>query len=311
MFSYNIIGTGAVGGYYGGRLSQSGRDVRFLARSDADEIRKHGLIVDSVKGDFILPEVPVFTNAAGMPAADVVVVSTKSTGNGRLPEILEPLVSPGTIVLMLQNGLGMEEELAARFPEAIVVGGMCFICAQKRKPARISHLDYGEITFAAFDPRGEAVLEALKKDFEESLVPITLAASLGAARWRKLLWNIPYNGMSVLLGADTKTMMDDPSSRAIIRRLMEEVAQGAASCGFRFDEGAVDKMLAYTDGMKPYEPSMKLDFDYGHPMEIEYMYRNPIAEARKRGCVLPAVSMLADLLEFRQRRANADRNAPA
>ncbi len=307
MRSYSIIGTGAIGGYYGGRLAESGRTVSFLARSDYEYLLKHGLTVDSCAGDFTLPVVDVHNRASDLPERDVVVISLKTTSNGGLRELLAPVVRDGTVLLVLQNGLGMEEEIASWFPRADVIGGMCFICSQKRNPGHISHLDYGSLTLAALDgnsTRARAALEEIKTDFGDSKISVTVSPSLGEARWRKLLWNIPYNGCSVVLDCDTKVLMDTPSSRRIVHSLMEEVVLGAGACGYRFEEGAVDRMLEFTDRMTPYEPSMKLDWDFKRPMEIAYMYRNPLEAARRAGVGLPRIAMLMEELLFLEESRN-------
>lgn len=305
MRSYSIIGTGAIGGYYGGRLAEAGRTVSFLARSDYEYLLKNGLTVDSCAGDFSLPVIDVHNRASDLPERDVVVISLKTTANELLRELLSPIVREGTILLVLQNGLGMEGEIASWFPRAEVIGGMCFICCQKRNPGRISHLDYGSLTLAALDgdsTRARAILEELKTDFSDAKIPVTVSPSLGEARWRKLLWNIPYNGCSVILDCDTKVLMDTAASRRLVRSLMEEVVLGAAACGYRFEAGAVDRMLEFTDRMTPYEPSMKLDWDFGRPMEIAYMYRNPVEAARRSGTELPHISMLMEELLFLEER---------
>lgn len=305
MFSYTVIGTGAVGGYYGSRLAESGKEVRFLARSDYDYIREKGLEVKSVHGDFILEDVSVYNNSSDIPVSDVLLVALKTTSNRSLVSLLKPLVRKDTIILILQNGLTMEDEVAQAFPDAVVIGGMCFICSQKSGPGRIDHMDFGSITMASFDNRGSDRLSILKDDFESSKIPITLAEDLGEARWRKLLWNIPYNGLSVVLDCDTRDIMTDLDSREIIRQLMVEVVAGARACGYTIEDEAIDKMLAYTDSMTPYEPSMKLDYNYKRSLEIEYMYRRPLDQASKNGVELPRIAMLASELAFIDRRNTA------
>lgn len=302
MLSYSVIGTGAIGGYYGGRLAESGRTVRFLARGDARPLAERGLTVHSPLGDFSIPKPEVFDDPTRLPASDVLVVSLKTTSNASLRDILAPSIRPGTVILVLQNGLGMEEEVSSWFPEALVVGGMCFICAQKRESCVVRHLDYGSVTLAPLDARASGVLESIRADFEASRVPVTVSASLGEARWRKLLWNIPYNGLSVVLGRDTRELMDGIASRRMVRLLMQEVVVGARALGFGLADADVDRMLEFTDRMTAYEPSMKLDADAGRPMEIEYMYRRPLAAARAAGVRLGAIELLAESLAWVEER---------
>ncbi|MET0099471.1 2-dehydropantoate 2-reductase N-terminal domain-containing protein, partial [Limnospira platensis] len=110
--SYAVIGTGALGGFYGAKLQKSGLDVHFLLRSDYDWVSQHGLQIESVWGDFQLPQVPAYNNPQKMPPCDVVIVAIKSTENHLLPQILPPVLKPDGVVLVLQNGLGIEPEIA-------------------------------------------------------------------------------------------------------------------------------------------------------------------------------------------------------
>ncbi len=298
MFSYTVIGSGAVGGYYGARLAQAGHTLRFLARSDYDYIRQHGLRVESVKGDIYLEKVEVYDNSSAIPESDVILVSLKTTSNRALANLLKPLVRKGSVICVMQNGLGMEDELHALFPEALIVGAMCFICSHKAAPGLVKHLDFGHITLGAYDAAATAVTQQLCDEFSGASIRTTVADSLGEARWRKLLWNIPYNGLSVVLDSDTKRIMQTPASRQLVRDVMGEVVAAAEACGFAIGEESIEKMLEYTDSMTPYAPSMKLDYDNGRTMEIEYMYGNPLAKAAAAGCAMPKTQMLAALLAF-------------
>lgn len=110
---YAIVGTGAVGGYYGACLQRGGAEVQFLLHSDYDHVAQHGLVVESVAGDFTLPQVQAHRSTATMPPIDVIVIALKTTQNLRLPELLTPILGPKTAILTLQNGFGIEDELAA------------------------------------------------------------------------------------------------------------------------------------------------------------------------------------------------------
>lgn len=304
MLTYTVIGTGAIGGYYGGSLANAGRTVRFLARSDFDIIRDKGLIIESVNGDFKLDSPEVYKSSADIPDSDVLLIAFKTTLNGALPDLIRPLVRKGTVLCVMQNGLGMEDELQNAFPESIVIGAMCFICSQKCGPGRICHLDYGRVTLGAYDQTGIDTALKLQSEFESSGIRTEVAESLGEARWRKLLWNIPYNGMSVVLETDTSEIMLNPASRALVREIMNEVVSASEACGYPIGVDSIDRMMKYTDTMTPYKPSMKLDYEYGRPMEIEYMYHRPVTEARKYGCSMPRTEMLAKLLTFRDNDRN-------
>ena len=300
--SFTILGTGALGGFYGSRLLLGGATVRFIARNDLEWIREQGLRVDSPLGDQWHFPVEVHASSDPIPPSDVICVALKTTQNARLPELLASLVKPGTVILDLQNGLTMEDELAESFPQATVIAGLCFLCSNKVGPGHIAHLDYGRISFAPFETSGEEWVTRLMDAFASGGVEVERLPSLPQARWRKLAWNIPFNGLSVLLGVNTDGIMADAEASRMAEQLMEEVAVGAATCGVPFDPGFTGKLLAMTARMKPYAPSMRLDYLAKRALEIEYMYRRPLREVAKRGVRLPAIEMVTGQLSFLDRQ---------
>jgi 2-dehydropantoate 2-reductase len=302
---YAIIGTGAIGGLYGGSLARAGSEVHFLCRSDYAPVRAHGLRVDSVWGDFTLDRVNAYASAADMPECDGVLVCTKTTSNRDLPHLLAPLARPGTAFILMQNGLDAEEEIAAAFPQVQVGGAMCFVCSNRVGPGHIHHLDYGQVTLGAHTPGMDELLDSIVADFERAKVPVEKTDDLRTGRWMKLVWNIPFNGLSVVLGAGTDAIMSDPATAALARELMLETLAGARADGRPVDDSFADIMLFATRQMKPYKTSMALDYEAGRPLEIEYLYRHPLEAARRAGVSLPRVEMLATLLEHldAQRRA--------
>ena len=111
--TYTIIGTGAIGGYYGGCLMRAGRNVRFLLHTDYKYVKENGLQIDSCDGSFHLSNVEAYDDTRNMPMSDVVLVCLKSTNNHLLKQLLAPIVNDQTIVVLIQNGIGLEEDLHA------------------------------------------------------------------------------------------------------------------------------------------------------------------------------------------------------
>jgi 2-dehydropantoate 2-reductase len=304
---YALVGAGAVGGLYAGRLAAAGHELHVLARSDAAHLRAHGLIVESPGGDLHVRPV-VHTDLTTIPPVDVVIVGLKTTSNDALPDLLGPLAGPGTTVVVLQNGLGVEADAAAAAPGATVLGGLCFVCAAKEGPGHVRHLDYGGVTLAQHSADGSAAgitreLQAVADDMSTSGSDITADPDLVAARWRKLVWNVPYNGLTVVLDAGTDELMADPSARALVRSLMAEVGAGAQAVGRPLPDGFIDQMLRSTDEMVPYRPSMKLDFDAGRPLEVDAIYARPVAAARAAGVELTRIESLQRQLAFLDARS--------
>lgn len=297
---YGIIGTGALGGFYGGMLAKAGQEVHFLFRSDYEHVRKHGLQVDSVNGDFHLSEVNAYPNTKEMPLCDVILVCLKTTGNHHLPELIKPMLHPKSVVVLLQNGLGLEEDLLAQLPGVAIAGGLAFICSNKIGPGHIHHLDYGKLNIASQNVTDHTVLAQVVGDFQQAGIHADLLPDLKFARWQKLVWNIPFNGMTVVLNTTTDRLMSNDQTRELSKELMLEVIRGANACGVPLKESLAQQMIDMTIKMKPYAPSMKLDYDHRRAMEIEYIYSKPLETAGKAGFEMCKVAMLEKQLRFIQ-----------
>lgn len=301
-----IIGTGAVGGYYGALLVKHGFEVHFLLRSDYEHVLKNGLIVESKNGDFILEKVNAYCRPEDMPVCDVVIVALKTTQNHHLSSILPEVVNDNSIVVALQNGLDIETDISGIVPKATIMGGLCFLCSNKIGPGHIRHLDYGSIRLGQFKKGNQAAgitehLKTISDIFSRASVPIHLADNLGLARWEKLVWNMGYNGLAVILNATTDQIMKNYASTLLVKEVMFEVIHGARSCGFDVDEKFSELMIAATRQMIDYSPSMKLDFDAGRPLEIDAIYWRPIRAAEKSGFDMDKSKVLAYQLEFLNR----------
>ena len=297
---YGIIGTGAIGGYYGGKLAKSGQDVHFLFHSDYDYVKKNGLQIDSCDGSFHIDHVNAYHTTTEMPLCDVVLVCLKSTNNHLLPEMLRPLLHPHTLVVLIQNGIGVESDLQQLFPDLQLAAGLAFICSAKTEPGRVSHQCYGQINFGNFSCRDEHLFQQLLDDFNAAGVEAG-AVDYQEARWKKAVWNMPFNGMAVALNTQTDLLLKQPATRRLIRDLMMEVVGAARHLGVEaLDDTFVDKMIEMTDNMTPYSPSMKLDYDFHRQMEIHYIYSRPIEIACEAGYRMPKLEMLEAELRFLQ-----------
>ncbi len=287
---YGVIGTGAIGGYYGARLQEAGAEVHFLLHRDYDHVRQHGLVVRSIAGDLELKSVNAHASIETMPVCDVVLIALKTTQNHLLRSLLPPLVAPGSLVITLQNGLGVEADIAALVPESVAVaGGLCFICANKTAPGYIEHLDYGHINAGLY--RGDQThLETLAA----TLPLLNLVPDLALARWQKLVWNVPFNSLSVILGATTDQLMGNSTTRDLAYAIMQEVQIAAAHNGVAIATEFLTAMIEHTAAMKPYHTSMKLDFDARRPLEYEAIVGAPLRAAAQA----PHMQMLYAQLRY-------------
>lgn len=304
--SYTVVGAGAVGLLYGARLAAAGHPVRWLVRSGADRIRSLGVSVTTEGLELrIAPEdVEVHTDPADVPPSDVVVLATKATAGAEVIDLVRSVCSPGATVALFQNGLGVEDQVRAGVPAAgPVLGALCFVCAQRTGPGRAEHLDYGAVTLAPLDDTADArgcsslvSAERIAADLRAAGVEASVLEDLGVARWRKLVWNIPFNGLCTVLDASTDQLLADPDTRTLVGDLMDEVIAGATAAGHPIEAGFRDEMLVTTDAMRPYAPSMKLDHDAGRPLEIDAIYGVALDVARRAGSPMIRAEALARML---------------
>lgn len=300
-----IIGTGAIGGFYGVMLARAGFDVHFLLRSEFDAVARNGLTVDSqVHGLLKLSKVQAYACAADMPPCDWLLIGAKTTGNGGVASAIVQAAEPGAKVLLLQNGLGVEDALRAELPDALhLLGGLCFVCVHRTGPGQITHQAFGAVNIGyhsgpADAPTRNHWVEQGASLFHQAGIDSVAMDNLDLARWQKLVWNVPYNGLSVLLNASTTPLMADADSRALIQGLMAEVVQGAQACGHGLPEGYAEHLLKVTGHMPDYRPSMYHDFTERRPLELDAIYARPLATALAAGCDMPKVRALYHALAF-------------
>lgn len=298
IMKYAIIGTGAIGGFYGARLDKAGFEVHFLLHTDYQYVVDHGLTIDSCDGNFTLPSPKVYDSTSEMPQCDVVIVALKTTQNHLLPSLLPPLLKPDTIILLIQNGIGVEADVQQLFPSQPIAAGMAFICSAKTGPGHINHQFYGNINIGNYSCHNPQRYNQMLADFRTAGIGAADVEYL-EARWKKAVWNMPFNGMTVALNTTTNRLLSCESTHRLIYDQMLEVIGAAQALGVKnLDTRFADKMIANTIKMPPYSPSMKLDFDFHRPMEINYLYTRPIAEARAAGFAMPKLEMLEAELKF-------------
>ncbi|MFV3333311.1 putative 2-dehydropantoate 2-reductase [Pseudomonas sp. NY15437] len=308
-----IIGTGAIGGFYGLMLARAGHDVHFLLRSEYPAVVQNGLRLNSqVHGALSLAPVNAYDDVAKMPACDWLLVGAKATSNADLAPLIARAAAPGAKVVLLQNGLAVEDQLRALLPEHLhVLGGLCYICVHRAEPGVIEHQALGGVNLGyhsgpALEAEArQAIVEEGAALFRSAGLDSKAMPDLVQARWQKLVWNIPYNGLSVLLDSGTRAIMDNPDSRALAAELMEEVVAGAAACGYSLPQGIVSAMLSSTDAMPDYLPSMYHDFAQRRPLELGAIYTAPLEAARRAGRELPKIEALYRALRFIDARNQA------
>ncbi|MGY6276792.1 ketopantoate reductase family protein [Methylomonas sp. MgM2] len=296
-----IVGAGAIGGFYGGLLHKAGADVSVVCRSDYDIVKRQGIAITSCDlGNWQFhPEQVLRDSAEFQGEADYLILCTKVTENIDRVGLISGAVSKHTVIVFIQNGVDIETELQAAFPENELVSGLAFICCNRLAPAEIHHLAYGKLTLGNLPGGISDRTRHLQQYFLNAGIECTLSADIVTSRWQKCVWNAPFNPLSVLSGG-LPTLAILQNQEALVRRIMQEVCDVAAACGHPLPDDIVETNIQHTYGMPPYKTSMLLDFERRHAMETEAILGNSVRSAQRAGIPCPVLQTLYGLMKLRE-----------
>ncbi|MFZ1219767.1 MAG: 2-dehydropantoate 2-reductase [Chthoniobacterales bacterium] len=287
-FRIAVVGSGAIGCYYGAKLAYFGSDVHFLMRGDVEEIRRSGLRLRSKEGDLRVAQVKHYPSTREIGPCDLVLIAVKATSNADLLELIPPLLHEKTMLLTLQNGLGNEEFLAEHFGGDRVLGGLCFVCLNRVSRGVIEEYGHGHLTIGEFKGGPLSRTHDVVAEFKQCGVDCRVLDNLLLERWRKLVWNIPFNGLTITAGGiDTAAVLADDRLRGLTLALMAEVIAAANACGYALPAEAIAEQIKRTEAMGAYKPSTFIDFEAGRPLEIEPIWGEPLRRATAAGALTP------------------------
>jgi len=301
-----VVGAGAVGLYYGARLAEAGHNVHFLMRRDFAACRTKGLVVHSPLGDVHLA--PSVLQAHAHPSTigpvDWVLVALKTYALPDLPGLLAPLLGPDTRLLAVMNGLDIEDAIVATgaCPADRLVGALAFIGVTREDPGEVYHLGHGSLHVGHAEGN-LAEAERACALFARSKVDVRTVPSLRTARWEKLCWNVPFNGLATALGGiSVDRVVGDPLLRDVARAAMEETLDIARCdldmrrCPQLDRETIIDHMFKLTDGLGAYFPSTSLDLLAGRRLEVDFLFTAVVRRARALRIPCPTVRLLTALI---------------
>lgn len=307
-----VVGMGAIGGFYGGRLALAGARVSAVCRGDCEHIRANGLQVESVLGDFhFMPERVVgHPGEYGQDPPDYVLVTTKVLPESDTAALIKPVVGPRTVIVLIQNGIDIEPPVAAAFPGNEVLSATAFVAVSRTGPGRIRHMAYGRLTLGKYPGGDSEGARRLAQFLESGDIPCDLTRDIVTARWQKLVWNVPFNATSVLGGCvDTLTILRSPESASLMEKVMEDVCRAARATGHELPQDIVQQNIQGTFALGPYRTSMLLDFEAGRPMEVEAILGNAVRAARNAGVCVPHMESLYALLQLADQQNRRTRAA--
>jgi 2-dehydropantoate 2-reductase len=301
MFSrIAIVGAGTIGTFYGARLALAGADVHFYVRSGLAEMRARGIVLRDTGGVQTLPpaRTAVYGSTVEIGPVDVAIITLKTTANDLLATLLPPLLGPQTLILTLQNGLGSDELLARLFGAERVVGGLAFIAAVREAPGEIRVYTAGYVTMGEFGRPVSERVRRLVALFRRAGVQCEAVDDLAEARWRKLVWNIPFNGLTIAAGGvTTDRILATPRWEQEARALINEVIAAAARFGHVIPADFIEQQFAHTRRMGAYQPSSLIDYLAGREVEVEAIWGEPLRRAQAAGAALPHLEELYTTLK--------------
>jgi 2-dehydropantoate 2-reductase len=293
-----IVGAGAIGSYYGAKLARTGLPVSFIVRRSSNQLRANGLEIRCPEGDFKLEGISAYECPEEVGFVDVVIITIKTTDNHSLHTILTPLLGPETVICTLQNGLGNEEFLASIAGNTRIIGGICNICVCRPAPYTACKMAGGNIRISDLSGGDTARTHSLVNIFERAGIQCSVTTSVGLLRWSKLIWNIPFNGLSITEGGiDTASILSDPRLHQETLDLMYEVLATSSALGFDLDSSFPASEIARTHKMGSYKPSSLQDYLANKPVELDSIWGEPLRRGQAAEVPLPHLSTLYEKLK--------------
>jgi len=293
------VGSGAVGLYYGSRLQKAGEDIRYLLRSDYDAVQRNGIRTRARNSHFQLNDVKAYRNSQDIGKVDLVIVAVKAVSNRFLPELLRPILAPETAILSLQNGLGNIEFLRKYFPDNPLFCGTCYICLNRVEPGVVENFLLGSIVLSQEGKASSSKLKTIGEMLNRARLNCRISPNIDQMRWEKLLWIVPFNGLSIVAGKiTTDLILADEGLNRLARGLMEELLGASSALGLSIDRKLVERQFEITKSLGEYSPSSLLDFLAGRSVEVEAIWGEPLRQGLKVGQDMPKLETLYRLLRI-------------
>jgi 2-dehydropantoate 2-reductase len=300
---FAILGSGAVGGYFGARLARAGQDVTFVARgAHLEAIRAKGLEVKSAAlGDFRV-HAAAESDTAKIGPVEVVIVSVKAYDNATALPMLTPMIGPDTVVLTLQNGVDSVNEVAAVVGESRVLGGTTYVATALEGPGLIVQtgvhrsIIFGEVfgDRSRISPRVQAIADILAT----ADIQVTPVADARIPIWDKFVYLVAFSGFTGASRLPIGAIWKHPNVRDMFYATSREIAAIAAAEGVTISADRFDTLKDYMDHIPPTtRSSLLIDLEQGKRIEVEALQGAAIRRAQKLGVPVPITSTLYALLK--------------
>jgi 2-dehydropantoate 2-reductase len=293
-----ILGSGGVGGYFGGRLAAAGADVTFIARgAHLAALREHGLRIMSPLGDLTLPRVQATDDTNTVGPVDVVLFAVKLYDTRSALQALPPLVGPGTLVIPLQNGVDSVDTLVKAVGREHVAGGTCYLAAVISEPGVIKHTAMNRLVFGALDGSRPPQLEALLAAATAAGIDGTLSDQITVDIWSKFARLTVYSGMTSIARAPIGRIMSDPELESMLEAALHESIAVARGKQIPLPGRLFDEVMAGNRALPPQARSSMLeDLERGRPLELPWLSGAVVRIGEEVGVPTPTHRQIVALL---------------
>lgn len=296
-----VMGTGGVGGYFGGRLAASGEDVTFIARGEhLKAIRQNGLQVLSANGDFVVKPAKVTDDPSQAGPADVVIIGVKLWATDEAVAAIAPLMGPNSVAVSFQNGVIAKDKLIAAYGKERVWGGVSNIAALIEKPGVIRHNGTMAVLIPGeLDGRRTPRLEAFIKACEKAKIETRVPENIDTAIWEKYIFLAAMSSMTALTRLPVGAIREDPDTRALLVQLMGEVQAVGRAKGVKLDDGTLARLTTRMDGLpRPMVASMLGDLERGNRLELPWLAGGVVEMGKALGVPTPATNFVYTALKL-------------
>ena len=301
-----VIGAGAIGSFYGAALQAGGADVAVVCRSDYDVVRSNGYAIESKRlGDRVFRPAQTLRSASDYQGGppDYLVVSVKVVEGTDRAALMRGAVGPDTVIVLIENGVEIESEIAEAFPHNELVSALAFVQVSRTAPGKVRHYAFGDLSFGNYPTGLSDRTRQLASLLVAGGIRCALTQDVVTVRWQKCLWNAVFNPISVLGGVlDTGQILGTEESEAFVRRAMQEIRAIAAATGHPLSAELIGQFIEGTRKAPPYKTSMALDYENGRPMETEVILGNAVRAGRRENVAIPSLESLYGLMKMVERK---------
>ena len=289
-----VIGAGAIGSFYSAKLAQVGAEITLWCRSDYDFIKKNGIKIESYEGDFQFIPHKILENLDEIDDEfDYILIATKALPTIDIPALIKNILKAKTKIILIQNGIHIEKNIAENFPNNELISAIAFIGVSRKSAGVICHQEYGKIIIGTYGEKASDAVHFLENLWKKSGIEVVVTDEILLERWKKLVWNGAFNPLSVVLrGKNTAEILNSDLALNLVKNIMNEICNLAKIDNCELPADVIEKNIVATKKMKPYKTSMLLDFEAGREMEVEAILGNAIKFAQSKSISTPYLSTI-------------------